>query len=209
LGYTAQSHFLRLSRVTQTLGAHWGLKIWFFLDIKCLRGSLVYLDSLSDSSLVALGGSWTSVYYYTCSDGSLVSLGDSLYSLTAGSPVTLARSFDACPIVPSLHSVDLSTHARWLACINARQIIRRLAAGPTALVLLEQNGQQNKRWVIMGANSNPCSDGSAKPATGGVRDAHPCSGGNAKPAAVAVGDPHQNFETPHPVVADLALPPLV
>jgi hypothetical protein len=79
-----------------------------------------------------------------------------------GSPVLLGRLFDVC-----------------------------LAAGPTALVLLEQNGQQNKRWVTMGENSNPC------------------SGGNAKPAAAAVGDPHQNFETPHPVVADLALPPLV
>jgi hypothetical protein len=57
LGYTAQSHFLGLPRVTHTSGAHWGLKIWFFLGIKCLHGLpnglLVYLDSLPDISLVS------------------------------------------------------------------------------------------------------------------------------------------------------------
>jgi hypothetical protein len=67
-----------------------------------------------------------------------------------------------------------------------------------SLVLLGQNGQQNKCWVTMGKNSKRYSDGSAKPATGGVRDDNPCSSGNAKLAAAAVRDPHQNFLTPSP-----------
>jgi hypothetical protein len=52
-------------------------------------------------------------------NGSRDSLGDSLVglvdSLTACSPIALAGSFDACQIVRSLRSADLSTRARWLA----------------------------------------------------------------------------------------------
>jgi hypothetical protein len=123
--------FLRLPCVTQTLGAHWGSNIWFFLHIQCLQpnGLLASLFTsttcLRARSLRSPDRSTRARWFARFSRR----LARQIDRWLARRARRIVRCVPKC--VPSLRSADLSTPARWrtdVGFLRARTRTRAAAA---------------------------------------------------------------------------------